>query len=451
MDQELRILLLEDAASDAELIVRELSKVGIAFDHRRADNRESFIRLLDEFHPELILSDYKLPAFDGLAALALTRGHYRDMPFIFVTGTVGEEQAVELLKQGATDYVLKDNLERLGLAVKRALEETEERSKRVQAEAQIRKLNQELEQRVAERTQELKEANQKLWREKQEQVALIKKLEDIHNQLLQSEKMAAIGLLAAGVAHEINNPISYVQSNLRTLKKYVASLFELITLYESAEVALCKNSEAFTQAQQFKREKDLDFLRQDLANLLAESQEGITRVKTIVQDLKDFSHVDQATWQWTDLNHGIESTLNVVWNELKYKARVVKEYGRLPEVRCLPQQLNQVFMNLLVNAAQAIEERGTITIRTFARDDRVNIVISDTGSGIAPANLSRIFDPFFTTKPVGMGTGLGLSLAHTIIEKHQGSIEVESELGKGTTFHIDLPIDAAPFSPASSA
>ena len=312
-------------------------------------------------------------------------------------------------------------------------------TERKKAEFLMKIAHNQLEQRVEERTAELNQANLRLSREKAEQLALIRKLEEAQNQLLQSEKMAAIGQLAAGVAHEINNPIGYVQSNLGSLKGYAANLLTLIDAYEHAEHAI--DAASLQKIRAVKDSIEIDFLRTDLSSLLAESQEGITRVKKIVQDLKDFSHVDESEWQWADINHSLDTTLNVVWNELKYKAEVVKDYGKLPEVHCLPHQLSQVFMNILVNAAHAIEEHGTITIRTYAENGKVVIEISDTGTGIAPEALRRIFEPFFTTKPVGKGTGLGLSLARSIIEKHEGSIDVESEPGKGSTFRITLRVD----------
>jgi signal transduction histidine kinase len=284
--------------------------------------------------------------------------------------------------------------------------------------------------------------NQTLQTEREEQRVLIAKLEDAQNQLLQSEKMASIGQLAAGVAHEINNPIGYVNSNLSSLDNYIQSIFGVVAAYEQAENAIT-DSAALSRVQAAKRGADLEFLRQDVADLMTESREGITRVKKIVQDLKDFSHVDEAEWQWTDLHHGLDATLNIVWNELKYKVEVIKEYGNLPEIECFPSQLNQVFMNLLVNAGHAIEERGTITIRTGAENEQIWVEIADSGKGIAPEHLTRIFEPFFTTKPVGKGTGLGLSVSYNIVQKHHGSIEVESEIGKGTTFRVWLPIKRA--------
>ena len=329
-------------------------------------------------------------------------------------------------------------------------------SERIQNLEKIHRLNQELEGRVKERTAQLEKANHKLEteicerkqieadlkQEKSEQETLLDKLKAAQNQLLQSEKMASIGQLAAGVAHEINNPVGYVNSNINSLAKYVDSLFSLLTLYESAEEYL-NNDNLNRQIQVLKKQIDLGYLKQDIVDLVKESQEGVTRVKQIVQDLKDFSHMDDGEWQWSDLHKGLDSTLNVVHNELKYKAEVVKEYGKLTDINCLSSQINQVFMNLLVNAAHAIESRGTITIRTRqADDDWVCVEITDTGKGISKAHLKRIFDPFFTTKPVGKGTGLGLSLAYGIVNKHGGRIEVDSDVGKGTSFRVWLPVNS---------
>jgi len=264
-------------------------------------------------------------------------------------------------------------------------------------------------------------------------------LEETQSQLLQSEKMASIGQLAAGVAHEINNPIGYINSNLSSLKQYIDNLWQMLTAYQEAEKGI-SDENILSSLEDLKREVDLEFLREDTAQLVDESMEGISRVKNIVQDLKDFSHVDEDEWQWTDLHMGLDSTLNIVNNEIKYKAEVLKEYGDIPEVECIGSQLNQVFMNMLVNAAHAIEERGTITIRTGTNDDNVWIEIEDSGKGMSEEVQKRIFDPFYTTKPVGKGTGLGLSLSYGIIQKHQGDIKIESEPGKGTTFHITVPI-----------
>ncbi|MCE1241317.1 MAG: PAS domain S-box protein [Azonexaceae bacterium] len=285
-----------------------------------------------------------------------------------------------------------------------------------------------------------------------EQRQLNRRLEEANNQLLQSEKMASIGQLAAGIAHELNNPIGFVHSNLGTLDSYLHDLMALIDAYQAAVDA---QGEAFSQRTslaQMREERDFEFVRDDIFKLLAESKDGLSRVGKIVQDLKTFSRVGEQEWQEADLHQGIDSTLNIVWNELKYKCRIVKEYGDLPAVFCLISQLNQVFMNLLVNAGHAIEDKGTITIRTRRLDgERVSIEISDTGSGIARENLRRIFEPFFTTKPVGKGTGLGLSVSYSIVQRHHGRIEVDSEPGRGTTFRVILPIHPPPDAAQESA
>jgi PAS domain S-box-containing protein len=268
---------------------------------------------------------------------------------------------------------------------------------------------------------------------------LNEQLENAQNQLLQSEKMASIGQLAAGVAHEINNPIGFVSSNLGTLKAYVDQLLAIIQAYGKADPLLAGQPEINAAIETLKVKADLEFLRDDIQLLLNESRDGIARVTKIVQDLKDFSRIDRADWGTSNLEQGMDSTLNIVWNEIKYKADVIKEYGGIPSVECLGSQLNQVFMNLLVNAAQAIESHGTITIRTGTTGSNVWVEIADTGRGISPENQKRIFEPFFTTKPVGKGTGLGLSLAYSIIEKHHGQLSVVSKIDSGSCFRIEIP------------
>ncbi len=263
------------------------------------------------------------------------------------------------------------------------------------------------------------------------------RLAEAQSQLLQSEKMASIGQLAAGVAHEINNPIGYVTSNLGTLGRYLDALLALLAAHER-----CAGAE---ELEALRRETDLAYLIEDLPALLHESEEGLSRVRKIVQDLKDFSRVDSADWQEADLNAGLESTLNVVMNEVKYKAEIQRDYGRLPPVRCLAGQLNQVFLNLIVNAAQAIEGQGHIRLSTgtgrLEGRDAVWIEVADDGCGMDEATQRRIFEPFFTTKPVGKGTGLGLSLSFSIVKKHGGRIELESQPGEGTRFRVWVPVD----------
>ncbi|WP_426171013.1 ATP-binding protein [Pseudoduganella sp. R-34] len=246
--------------------------------------------------------------------------------------------------------------------------------------------------------------------------------------LVQAQNMASIGQLAAGVAHEINNPVGFVTSNIGTLKSYADTLFELVEHSTTAE----QRSAA-----------DFEFMKEDTEALLRESMDGLRRVRDIVQALKDFSEAGDSQWQQTDLHEGLESTLHALANELRFKAKVDRHYGKLPLVRGLPGQLNQVFRNILMNAIQAIPGEGIIRIVTSADREAVHVRIQDNGVGIPPENLGRIFDPFFTTKPVGSGTGLGLYLAYGAVNKHGGRINVISEPGKGSAFTVVLPLRSA--------
>ncbi|MFZ6742603.1 ATP-binding protein [Undibacterium sp. JH2W] len=284
-----------------------------------------------------------------------------------------------------------------------------------------------------------KEMEASLFKKGEEQQLLIKKLQEAHEQLLQSEKMASVGQLAAGIAHEINNPIGFINSNIGSLRSYVDKLFDVIKQYEDL-IRQQTPAIALEKVDELRESADLDFLKEDIQDLVRESMDGLKRVKDIVQSLKDFSHVGETDWQEADIHHGIDSTLNIVINEIKYKANIVKEYGQLPPVKCIISQINQVVMNLLVNASHAIKENGMIKISTGCDMSMAWIKVLDTGAGIPPENLNRIFEPFFTTKPVGSGTGLGLSLSYGIVKKHGGKIEVHSVLGKGTCFTIWLPL-----------
>jgi len=336
-----------------------------------------------------------------------------------------------------------------------AIEILQDVTQRKLAEGNLQKAQLRLEDLVTKRTSQLAQANSKLeddirqretaeaelLRRNAELTELNSRLSVAQEQLAQSEKLASIGQLAAGVAHEINNPIGYIFSNFGTLAIYIANLLEMLTAYEDAEPGIA-SSEVRTKLDTVRKRIDLDYLKEDITGLMSESKEGIVRVRKIVQDLKDFSRVDaNQEWQWANIHRGIDSTLNIISNEVKYKADIIKDYGVIPDIECLPSQLNQVIMNIVVNAAHAIgSQRGKITIRSGTEGENIWLEISDTGSGIPAEILPRIFDPFFTTKPIGSGTGLGLSLSYGIIQKHRGHIEVDSEPNRGTTFRIKLPI-----------
>jgi PAS domain S-box-containing protein len=275
-----------------------------------------------------------------------------------------------------------------------------------------------------------------------------KLVEERQAQLIQAEKLASLGQLAAGIAHEINNPVSYVTSNLNTLGEDVSRLMPLLRLQRelmegrdgedrvlsAEELALLR--ERWEQA-------DTESLLLELPELIQESLTGTRRITEIVQSLRAFSHGDTGRLQTVDLNAELESTLRMVWNELKYKCEVIRDLEPLPPISCYPTQIAQVFTNLLVNAAHAIERQGEIRIRTRLQGSEVVVAISDTGKGMTPETLSRLFSPFFTTKPRGQGTGLGLSISRDIIVRHGGRIEVQSEPGQGSTFTVYLPTQGA--------
>lgn len=296
------------------------------------------------------------------------------------------------------------------------------------AEEQLLALNDELEVRVTERTERLQRA--------------FDDLKMAQTKLLQNEKMASIGQLAAGVAHEINNPVGFIRSNLTTMGKYVDKLRAYLEEMEKACDALPE--ERRDDLKRLRKSHKIDYLLEDIPDLLAESVDGADRVRTIVQNLKSFSRVDQSQYAEADINECLESTINIVWNELKYKTTLHKELGDVPRIRCYPQQLNQVFMNILVNAAQAIETQGDIWVRTFVDNDQLVVHIQDNGCGIPEEIREKIFEPFFTTKEVGKGTGLGMSISWDIVHKHGGRIDIESQVGVGTSFFIYLPLSGAP-------
>jgi len=707
MNKNLRILILEDVLEDAELMERELRKKKLTFTSKRVETKETFIKELKDFEPDIILIDYRLPQFDGITALSLVKKHAPSVPSIIVTGVLSDAKAANCMKAGAVDYILKDRLARLGSVVKevlekkRVIEEKEEMEKELRETARLNKLfldslphpamlirrdrtiiaanrvakklgakiggycwrdfahsdyipddlkrsiNEDkrnitpivtkctfckmdeaflknkpindpeinahgkiwdtwwipidndlfleyfidiTERKQAEEKVEhlnlvlrsIRGVNQLITREKdrerllqgacdilignsgyysawialidesgelmmtaeaglggdfspmieklksgdltecgrmavlQQGVVVVKNpyatctgcplsekynekatmtirlehggkvygmlsvsipvnltdseeeksiLEEVagdiafflHNMeikdeqkrmeqmLIQSEKMASIGTLAAGVAHEINNPVGYIYSNLRTMEKYSKKLMDydvklkrIAESYEEKETADIKT--LLEEINSLKKDYNIGYILGDLKAAVEESVEGAEKIRRIVNDLKDFSRVDKPEIKPANINDGIEKTLNIIWNELKYKAEVIKEFGDIPEIECDIQRLEQVFMNILLNAAQAIEKQGIIRIKTCIADSSVVIQISDTGKGIPKKDIEKIFDAFYTTKELGKGTGLGLSISYKIIKEHNGIIGVESEVGKGTTFTIKLPV-----------
>lgn len=429
---EARVLLVDDdpilRTQIKHLASRFVSEIRVA-----ADGVEG-LALWRDWKPNVVVTDILMPRMNGLEMCEAIKSEDPDAQIVVITSDKDSDNLRRALAIGVERYITKPiDMHLLADAIAKCVRDRHQTDE-LRLTRQVAALTKALQEQLAEKQR----AEAALQAEKAEQRILIDRLEEAHNQLLQSEKMASIGQLAAGVAHEINNPVGYINSNLGALQTYVHDLLRLLAAYEAHEDELRPESVALIDG--VKHEIDLSYLRGDVSDLLDESLAGLQRVKRIVQDLKDFSHVSETEMHWSNVTQGLESTLNVVWNELKYKAEVIRDYGDIPEIECIPSQLNQVFMNLLVNAAQAISDHGQITLRTRHEGDNVRIEISDTGSGIPPGIVNRIFDPFFTTKPVGTGTGLGLSITHGIIRKHGGRIEVASEQGKGTTFSLILPI-----------
>ncbi len=672
MGESIRVLMVEDSEYDAFLILRELKKGGFEPITERVETAETMSKALQMKEWDIVISDYVMPQFSGLDVLKILKEAKKEIPCIIVSGKMGEDIAVDVMKAGADDYILKDNLKRLVPSIKKELKESEIRRERKRMEESLKRSQEEILEKNKELSILLKKVENakkewettmnclddmiivvdsegrikrfntavkkftgfseeeiigKSWAElllteiekdatytrdrysffhrpskryfilntypfsengedtetvislkdftelkmatealeltnatidkqrrefqhavdeifsliqqvitkkdvcvrfknpnlkrcyeilscvdetcpcygkeavrcwqmvgtssnSQERCVFIdknkmedcvectvfkfatpdpiyqigehfnnmmqilelknnelerayKELKSAQSQILQQEKMASIGQLAAGIAHEINNPVGFIMSNLNSLQKYCDRFVDFIKVQEEAIKEISPNhlkDELIDRLKEYKKSQKIEYMMEDVHDLIKESIEGAERVKRIVQDLKSFSRVDEAEFKMADINAGIESTINIVWNELKYKVTLKKEYGDIPLTKCNPGQLNQVFMNILVNSAQAIEKKGEIHVKTWHKDKDIYISISDTGCGIPRENINKIFEPFFTTKEVGKGTGLGLSIAYDIVKKHKGEITVQSEVGKGTTFVIKIPI-----------
>ena len=258
----------------------------------------------------------------------------------------------------------------------------------------------------------------------------------VESQLVQNAKMASLGELVAGVAHELNNPLGFIHANMGNLKKFSRKLLDLIEAYDAMDLTEAVRKEVDER----KKAVNYDYLRTRITEMIDRTSVGAERMKKIIQDLKSFSRLDAAEYAEADLNEAIETTLGIMFHEYKNRIEIIKEFGMLPPIECYIAKLNQVFMNLLVNACHAIPDKGEIRIKTSTENGSAKIEISDTGGGIPEHFMDKIFDPFYTTKPVGKGTGLGLSISHGIIKQHHGEIYAKSDPGEGTTFTIKIPI-----------
>lgn len=364
----------------------------------------------------LVISDMMMPGRNGVELLREVKVRYPETAVIMISGIDRPQRVRDALRVGASDYLIKPcDLDVLTLSVERALE---------------RRL---LQRTTATYKAHLENQNIELANSKTE-------LERLQGQLVHTEKMASLGQLSAGIAHELNNPAGFIYGNVDILGDYLKHLARLLKVYD--EIAL--PPEVASSVAAMKAEISYEKLSGDLSSILADCREGAQRICDVVKNLRLFSRLDEAELKKIDIHEGIDSTIRLLSRYYSGGKIVLRrDYADLPMVNCYAGQLNQVWMNLLGNAAQALSDQGEVSVSTSIDGDWISVVISDTGSGITEENLSRIFDPFFTTKPVGVGTGLGLSTSYGIIVRHGGAITVASEVGSGTRFTVKIPICAA--------
>lgn len=407
----MKILIAEDEPVSRHLLTSYLRQWG--HDVAAAPDGAAAWRLFQEQAFLLVLSDWVMPEMDGLELIRHIRasesGAY--VYIILLTARAQKQDVIEGLESGANDFVTKP-FDRGELRV------------RLRAGQRII----ELEQALAARNRTLRET----------QAALV-----------QTEKLASLGQLAAGMAHEINNPIAYVANNVAVLRRDVPAVLEVLDAYRQGREPLRRAApEIVAEAERLEDDIDLPYIRASLPRLFERSLDGLSRVRDIVRNLRDFARLDEADFSEVDLNAALQSTLEIAAHEIKKKTIDLRtHFADLPPVCCHPGKINQVFLNVLMNAIQASQAGGTVEVSTRTDEARIGgaiIEVRDNGCGIKAEHLPRIFDPFFTTKPVGQGTGLGLSVSYGIIRDHGGSIEVESEVGRGTLFRIRLPFRSGP-------
>jgi PAS domain S-box-containing protein len=508
MAKRLHALIVEDSEIDAELLLLELRRGGYDVVYRRVETAEDMRAALEEGGWDIVLSDYSLPTFSAIAAIEVLKGSNLDIPLIIISGTIGEDIAVHALKAGAYDFMPKSRLARLAPAIERELRECQLRRRQRDAErergageARFRAIMETATEGVVAANQDgrveyANPAAEKMFGYSEDELVGTSLLDlmperfhqahvqglghyvttgaakmvgrtvevmgrrrdgvefpidlslgtwtsqgrvhfagimrdvterkKVEAQLLVADRMVAVGTLSAGVAHEINNPLAAIIGNLDLAMRDLADLLddhgELVNLLRIREE-------------------------------LVDARDAADRVRKIVRDLRVFSRGEDEQPGPVDVEHVMESTLRMAWNEIRHRARLVKQYAGVPPVEASEARLGQVFLNLIMNAAQAMtEDRAStneIRIITAVEAQRVVIEVSDTGSGISPDVMKRLFTPFVTTKPVGVGTGLGLSICHRIVTSFGGEISVESKVGKGTKFRITLPFASEPLSVAA--
>lgn len=416
-----RLLIVDDDDTVRGLFLTYLSD---RYSCAEASNFDEALAWLQTEEFALVLSDMIMPGRSGVELLREIKARFPDTAVIMISGIDRTQRVLDALRQGADDYLLKPcELDVLGMTIERTLERRtllrDARQYKIDLErsnAELRRSQAEIERRQGE-------------------------LEQLQAQIIQTEKMASLGQLAAGVAHELNNPAGFIYGNMEILKECAAGLARLLNFYQTASLT----EEEAKRVRAIKKEIDYEHTLEDLDSIIADCLDGAERIRDVVENLRTFSRLGEAEFKKVDLNESLDSTLRLL---SRYYTgghiKLYRDYGKLPLVDCYAGQLNQVWMNLLVNAAQALKDVGEVRLTTRHEGDHVVITISDTGCGIPAEHLKRIFDPFFTTKPVGEGTGLGLSVTYSIVERHKGSIKVLSQPASGTTFIVSIPVDARP-------
>lgn len=411
-ESDRRILIVDDEAPIRNLFASFLSD---RYSCSTAATSEEALALLSRESFALVLSDMIMPGLSGVELLREITTRFPDTAVVMISGVDRTQRVLDAVRLGAYDYLMKPvDLDVLLMTVERTIERRNFLRDAKHYKLDLERRNAELKQRKAE-------------------------LQRLQGQIIQNEKMASLGQLAAGVAHELNNPAGFIFGNMEILRECSNGLERLLDFY--GHLKLSPEDEA--KAQSIKDEIDYRNTLGDLSSIISDCHEGAERIRDVVQNLRVFSRLDEAEFKKVDIHNGIESTIRLLARYYNSgPITLVRDYGTLPPVDCYAGQLNQVWMNLLVNAAQAIKESGEVHIETHRDGQFVVVKISDTGCGIAAEHLKNIFDPFFTTKPVGEGTGLGLSVTYSIVERHKGVIKVESTPGKGTVFTVSISIDS---------
>jgi DNA-binding response OmpR family regulator/anti-sigma regulatory factor (Ser/Thr protein kinase) len=449
-----KILAVDDSITYLQELAEQLRQEG--YDVALARSGEEALELLAVERVDCILLDLVMPGLSGKETCQRIKSspEWRDIPLVMLTALEERSAMIEAINAGVDDYITKSSdfavlKARLGAQLRRKQFEDEnrqirERLLRKELEATEARAARELAETRVALLADLERQNAELEQAKAQEHEAHEALKRAQSHLVQSEKLAALGQMVAGVAHEINNPLSFVINNVVVLDRDVGSLRDLLSLYVEGHEPLAREGpELLARIHALRERIDADYTVGNLGHLFARAREGLRRIEQIVLDLRGFARLDQGDQQEADLNAGVTSTVNIARGRAVRKSlEIVVEPGELPMVSCHPAKINQVILNLIANAIDASPENGRVTVRTWAGDGHVAIEVTDTGGGIDPTIRERVFDPFFTTKPIGEGTGLGLSISYGIVHEHGGSIEIDSAAGQGARFVVRLPVRA---------